>query len=339
MIPRRHSDRFCHGPDTLPPRMGTRWAVLVGLWVLGCGTPSESDAGTDGGRDASTGVDTSIGDAAVLAGAFQVRLVPPVAGDGGFTSVVGKVYDGPNPELLVWEKQASDGDCTLLTPRVPFCTTPCGGSAACVANDTCQAYPSSRSVGTVHVTGLGASDFTMSPVVNTYQPAVTLPFPAFAANDVITFEAAGGSYAPFSISSRGIDPLELTNSSLVLTTGQAVTLTWTPPTAGSATVHVKLDISHHGGSKGKIDCTTADDGSLTLGAALLTPLLNLGVAGFPSIVVSRNSVGSAVIAPGRVDLTITSDVERAVQIPGLASCTNNADCPDGGTCKTDLTCQ
>ena len=71
----------------------------------------------------------------------------------------------------------------------------------------------------------------------------------------------------------------------------------------------------------------------------LGQLLDLGVAGYPSVIVTRSATGTTTIAPGRVDLVVSSMVERPVTIPGLTSCTSDADCTGGQTCQSDLTCK
>jgi hypothetical protein len=115
---------------------------------------------------------------------------------------------------------------------------------------------------------------------------------------------------------------------------------WKPPgIPGLSRIRLKLDISHHGGSKGEIDCDAEDTGSLEVPGSLVTQLLNLGVAGFPSFLLTRSSVGSTVIEPGRVDLTVLSDVEHPVDVMGLVSCTDDNSCPKGQTCQTDLSCK
>lgn len=327
-------------------------AVLAALGLLAACSGSESSSGSTGGDPDGGSPDGSPGDPSILAGTFQVRLVAPVpAMDGqpetpGYAAVLGKVYDGPTPSQIVWEKGTKDGDCQLLTPRVPFCSTPCGGSAVCVEDETCQPYPTAHSAGKVTAKGLktesGATEFSMDPVASSYQtPAgVKLLYPPFAEGDAITFEASGDHFSAFSVASKGITPLNLTNASITLEPDQPLMLTWTPPgQAGISTIHVKLDISHHGGTKGVLECEAADTGSLTLSAAILTELVNLGVAGFPTVVVTRKAVGSTTISPGRVELVIASDVERAVQIPGVTSCTDDTQCPNGQTCQSDLTCK
>lgn len=334
--------------------------MAVGLAPLAC-SPSDETTGSGGGGQAGSGGQggqaggaggSTPGDPNVLVGSFQVQLSPPVVamngnpGTDGKTSVLGKIYDGPTPAQIVWEPGVAEGACQLWTPRVPFCSTPCGGSAVCVEDETCQPYPSAHSAGTVTAKGIattaGETTFAMSPVANNYQPpaGVQLAYPAFAEGDDITLEASGGDFSPFTLAAKGVSPLEVTNDSIPLQTGKAVTLQWTPAKDPAlSSIHVKLDISHHGGTKGMVECDAPDEGSLELPASLVTALLDLGVAGFPTVVVTRRSVGSVTIAPGRVDLVVSSSVEHAVQIDGLTSCSADADCPGGQTCQADLTCK
>lgn len=307
---------------------------------------------TSGASDADqTGSDeTGPVDPGVLVGSFQLQLSEPKPASGdtpatpGATAIFGKIYDGPTPEQLVWEPGTVVDACRLLTPRVPFCNTPCGGSAACVEDDTCQPYPTALDAGVVEVEGVattdGATSFSMEPIADNYQAPVgtTLAYPAFAAGDVITLRAAGAEVDAFEVSTTGVAQLELTNASITLDAAADLNLTWTVSGGEDSTVEVKLDISHHGGTKGKIECETEDTGSLVIGAALVAELLDLGVSGFPTIVVNRTSIGSAATSVGRVDLEVSSSVERTVLIDGLTSCTDSSECPDGQTCQPDLRC-
>lgn len=318
-------------------------SLLSSISVLACS--SSSSPAADAGIVDSTPADKP-GDPTILVGTFQVQLVAANADTGtpGYTALAGKVYDGPTPSSVIWEETVKEGDCRLLTPRVPFCSTPCGSSAACVEDETCQAYPVAQSVGTVQVHGLqteaGAVDFSMDAILNGYQPSMTLAYPAFSEGDDIVVSAQGSSFtAAFSLTAQGIAPLNVFNDAITLSANQALTLSWSPPaTAIGSKIHVKLDISHHGGTKGKIECDTSDTGTLVLPASLITPLLALGAAGFPTVVVARTASGSATISAGRVDLLITSEVEKAVAIPGVVSCNSDDDCPTG-TCQPDLTCK
>lgn len=306
-------------------------------------TAAACSSGSDGSKDATADAaapQTGTGDPGILAGTFQVKLA------GGVASFIGKVYDGAALSDVVWETRATDGDCALSLPRVPFCDTPCGGSSACVEDDTCKAYPVAHSVGAVTMTGLkdttGGASFVTTPVANNYQPAsgTQLAYPPFDEGDVLKLAAAGEYYAAFDVQTRGIAPLVLGFDSLALSKGSSAKVTWTPPADPSLTkISVKLDVSHHGGSKGKIECTTADDGEIELAAALVSQLIELGVAGFPTVIVSRRSVGSTTIAPGRVDFVAAAEEEKAVTVDGLVSCDDSSQCPTGQTCQSDLSCK
>ena len=338
-----------------PDRVFTTFALVFGASLgVGCGSTSP---GSDAGDTADAGVSADSGsrdasDPNVLVGSFQVKLIAPVAATAstaavpGSTAILGKVYDGPTPSSIVWETSQTSGSCALFLPRVPTCTSPCGGSALCVEDETCQAYPTSKSVGSVRVTGImtsaGATELTMSAIANNYQPpaGTSLPFPAFAEGDTIRFETSGGAYAVFTLEAKGIAPLVVPEGRVAITSGQPLQLSWTAPSHPElSSVHVKLDINHHGGSKGMIACDVPDTGSLELPASLLTQLINLGVAGFPSVILTRSSKGSVSIAPGRVDLVISSEVEREITVPGLESCTDNSQCTNGKTCGADLVCR
>lgn len=319
-----------------------RIALLLLLAVSSCSSSSDAvstapDASiADGGTEAAT-PDTAAGDPNVLAGTFQLKLATEA------TSFIGKVYDGASLDSVIWDVTATEGDCRLLVPRTPFCDPACGSSAACVAENTCKDYPTARSVGVITLTGVKSADgtttLTMSPVVNNYQPTAALAYPPFADGDAIQLSAAGADYAAFTIASKGIAPLALTGTAPALARGKAIALAWTAGSAGATGIAVKLDVSHHGGSKGKIECATADDGTLEIASTLVDPLLDLGVAGFPTIIVTRKVTGSATIAPGRVDLVISSEVEEAVTVDGLTSCNDTSQCPTGKTCQSDLTCK
>lgn len=309
------------------------------------GTSANAAGGSPSGSGGSGADSNSSGDPNKLVGSFQVKLTAESDLGAASTSVVGRIYDGVTPVTTIWEKPQVDGDCTLTTPRVPFCSDPCGGSAACVEDDTCLAYPTAHGAGAVTMTGLkatnGSSPLSLMLVSNTYQapPSVPLAYPPFAEGDAVSLSAAGDFFPAFSLNSKGIAPLVLGSGELALKTGEPLKLTWTKGGESSAEIHVKLDISHHGGSKGQIECDTTDSGSLSIGAGLVTKLLNLGVAGFPTVIVTRHTIGSTVIPAGRVELELSSSVEQGVTIDGLTSCTDKADCPSGQDCQTDLTCK
>jgi len=303
-----------------------------------------ADAATDAPADASS-QDGAVANA--INGTFQVQLVAPSGTTPGSTTVLGRVQQGETPEATVWEQALADGDCRVLTPRTPFCATPCGSAAACVADNTCRPYPTARGAGAVRVTGLrtaaGPTPVDLTLVANNYQVPgdVTLAYPAFAEGDAIHLEAAGAAPVPaFSLDGRGIAPLSVTSTMLQVAMNTPIELRWAAPGAAGAgsRIKVKLDISHHGGTRGMVTCDTADDGSLTIGASLVTRLVGLGVAGYPSIVVTRENAASVAVGGGRVSLVVSSVVENYVTVPGVRSCTGDADCMGNGRCREDLTC-
>jgi hypothetical protein len=297
-------------------------------------------AACGGGDDDGVACDPAMGDTNVEVGTFEIELVAPSGDTPGYTSMVGVVHDGPSPGTLVWEEDQTAGDCRLVTPRVPFCATSCGSDAACVEDDVCLAYPAKQDVGTVHATGLGAA-FDLEVRNGNYQPSgVTLAYPPFTEGGAVALESEGSAFAcSFTLAGHGIAPLVVTTTEPALAAGTALDLAWTPPADGNAaTVHVQLDISHHGGTKGKIECETADDGSLSIAASLVDGLLALGAAGYPTVILSRDATGSALVPAGRVDLAITAQVELPIDVPGVQSCTEDNECPQGQTCRDDLTC-
>ena len=124
-------------------------------------------------------------------------------------------------------------------------------------------------LGTVSIAGVktaaGGSSVDLTNVNNNYQTATSLAYPPFDEGSDVSVTASGGSYGQFTIHAKAIAPLVLASGMLPLESGKAFVLTWTAKGATSdSTIHVKLDISHHGGTKGKIECDAADNGSLTI---------------------------------------------------------------------------
>jgi len=314
----------------------TRAALIIALSGAVACSSGAANTGDAGAADTDAPMDS-----AALVGAFVVAFntdfQPYVA------SLSGQVYDGASPSKIIWESAATDGSCEIVKPRIPTCSA-CDVGAVCVADETCQKQNAIVDVGKVTVAGVktssGAAPFDLVDVNGRYTAVPAPTFPPFAEGDDVSVAGSGGVYAAFTLHARGIAPLVLDDSALVVERDKALTLTWTPKGASSdAKIHVKLDISHHGGgSKGEILCDADDDGSLTISATLMTQLLDLGVAGFPTIVVTRRTISSGA-GSGHIELQLVHDVERSVTITGLESCTTSAQCSAGKSCQTDLTCK
>jgi hypothetical protein len=278
-----------------------------------------------------------------LFGAFLVNFEAAVpasedrAAVPAFASVLGRLADAAEPESVTWELEDEQAGCQLLIPRVPFCDPACGGGAVCVADDVCAPFPSVQNVGTVRMSGLGPTELSMTYVAGNYQSA-TLPYPPCAEGHVVRLNADGGTHAALTLEARCIAPLTFSGP-VVVERGRGLDLRWSMPGEPElARIQVKLDISHHGGTKGKIECDVADLGALHVPATLVDALVQLGVAGFPTISVTRVA-RSATPEPRQVRLLISENVEQPVEIPGLVSCLEDEDCASGQTCQSDRRCR
>ena len=337
------------------------WRVLVTclaaiqlLALPACGSehPATPEAGS-GGAGAGTGAAGQAPGAAGSAGAagssdtlyglFNVTLTPALEETGSppSTSFLGKLYAAPTPPLKVWTTKMEAGGCKLNTPMVVFCEPRCTGGAVCTADDTCTPFPATQTVGTVTLSGIGPNPITMEPKADNYQPpaGTTLPYPPCTVGAEVKLMAAGGSRAPFMLTARCIEPLEIAGDVRIVK-GQPLALSWNKGSADVKTnVNVLLDISYHGGTKGQIECDVADTGSLSIPAAMVDALVELGVSGFPTVVVTREFESPAAAGgPSSVFLKLNAPYRSAVELPGLVSCNDSSQCATGQTCQADLKC-
>jgi hypothetical protein len=320
-----------------------RLTVSAGAFIMllsgACGedtpTPAKESRGARGAKASIRDLDELVGD-------FAVKLIAgdPATGASARTSVFGVVKNGPDPSPVAWHVTTQAGDCSLLEPDVPFCATPCGGKAACTATDECTPYAEPRDIGTVELRGIGSRPLNMEPVAGKYMPAgAALPYPPCDEGDRVQLQAEGDEYPAFSLETNCIAPLEF-ETSAKLESRHDLTLAWgTPGEPDLAQIEIKIDISHHGGAKGKIECETADDGSITIASAMVDRLVELGVAGFPTISVTRVARDLTDAEPRAVTLRVLESIERPVEVPGVISCTENSQCPSGQRCAISLLCQ
>jgi hypothetical protein len=247
----------------------------------------------------------------------------------------GVMRDAPVAELVVWDKKKTEGDCSLYIPRTPFCES-CAAGTVCVETNVCRAQSTGQSVGEVTLTGLNstAKPLALTYVAGTYSSAETVALPACTAGDAVGLSATGaGAYPAFTIQTKCIAPLALTNPSGAIEGGKAFTLAWTPGTVADARITAEFDLSHHGGSKGQIRCETADSsGSLTVPGALVKSLVDLGVTGYPWLTIARVAKGTAPVGAGQAQLKIYSDQKLILEVPGIKSCNDDSACPTGQTC-------
>jgi hypothetical protein len=271
-------------------------------------------------------------------GTFQVSLMA----DDGYTSVLGKMYDGPSIPTMFFEEIAASGCRKLFKRRYPLCVPECGGLAVCVEDDSCQPHPSAVNIGTVTISGLDLNDgqttFSMDPINSNYM-YTSIKFPPCNEGEAVTLTASGSSSVPaFTLTVKGIAPLTLLNDTIKLIDGQPIDLQWTKPTVtGISSIFVLINISYHAGTNAKIECECDDNGSLTVPAKLLDSLKYFGISGFPKLEISRRAVSTDTTA--RAKLVVESKVVKMLQIPGVISCNDSADCPEGQYCAPDQRCR
>ncbi len=272
-------------------------------------------------------------------GGFEIAL------RDGFTSVQGQVADGVVP-LDVPVVDLAEGECRLLRPPSLFCEPGCGVGETC-GPDGCIAQPGNVDVGPVTVDGLAAAvEMEGRAPVYFYTFRGDLPHPGFAEGDAIALMGAGiaggddGVDIPaFALRGEGIAPLEVEGQTLPLDEGQDAQLRWTAPmTEGPGQMHIELNIANHGGTPARIECITDDDGEFAIPAALVDRLLSLGASGFPSVALTRRTVDRTDLPLGCIELKVESTTVLDVEIEGLVSCSFDEDCPEGQTCRLDLTC-
>lgn len=293
-------------------------------------------------KDNSNPAETPVNNNVKANGSFLITLNPanPALEADAYTSIVGVIKDGPTPSDNLFKEVMTSGKVKLLERLHPFCED-CGGNFKCVGEDSCMEEPDAISIGTVTIKGMKYKGqekvYTIEPgdVALDYQLVGSYPdYPPADEGDTITVSASGteSSSNGFSVKLRGIAPLVVTNESIVLEDGKDITLTWEPPSvSGVSTIHVRINISYHGGDYGEIQADCEDNGSLTIPAALLDKLKSWGTSGYPAVDIIRNSVAYDDVT--KISAVMQSKVTRFITIPGEISCDNMpGQCPESDTC-------
>jgi hypothetical protein len=305
----------------------------------GAGSLGEAGATGDAGAAGET---SSMGNAGAsgalpLTGTITVslRAANETTMAKAFSVAGGTVYDGPVPDAFPLAVSLEEPGCKLLKPKLPFCSDGCGGDAACVDDETCAAYPKAQDVGILRLEGLGGEPVTMDP----FPPSFAYQSPALPHPPCVEGEAVSLSGDDFSAASTCIAPLIVASTEFAVRRDEALGLDWEAPAQSDQTrVLIKLDVSHHGGKKGEIDCDVPDTGSFEIPASLVTALVDLGLAGYPTIVLTRIASAPSADQPA-IKFEISSSIELEVDT-GITSCTEDAQCATDQRCNMDkLVCE
>ncbi len=256
-----------------------------------------------------------------------------VASYEGYSAVDGRVANGVVP-VTIRELVASEGDCKLMRKRNPFCDPACGSGFTCDHSGTCIAFPESQNVGTVSVAGLAkqVQMDALEPGKNYLD--TQMPHPAFDAGDVIALTSTNGAYGELELFGVGGETLVTPEDILLIERNQALSVTWTAPTAAEVKtrVYLELSIDQHGNSPIALKCDVDDSGSHEVPASLINALLDAGVSGFPNATLVRRTVDKVMVSDGCVEFTVSFPRQKSVRVSGHTPCMNNTQCPKGQTC-------
>lgn len=300
-------------------------STALGLLAFEVGCSSESPDTPNAGGSGTAG--TPPGE---LHGSVVVSFNAPLEDREGYGTLVGRFFGGVTPDPLPLRLDTKDGACELKVPNVPFCSESCTPDV-CTAKDVCTPYPGPVEVGTLAVSGLGEA-LSLAPATS----MVVYQSPSLAYPPCEEGAKVSASSSRFALEAECIAPLELTGPEpLPVMSGEVVHVTWVPAPEGAASrIRIGLDVSHHGGKKGQIDCDVPDTGSFDIPEPLVTKLIGLGLAGYPTINVNRVSVGVDATQTN-VSLVLSSSVTRPVDT-GVKSCLDDSDCEADQKCSTML---
>lgn len=257
----------------------------------------------------------------------------------GYTSVQGTIADAVRP-VDVPRVTLTDGACELLRPKTLFCDPGCGSGETCGDDGQCVPLPTNQSLGALTIDGLSAPvEMPSKPPLYFYLFAGDLPHPAFGSGDLLTLTAEGDALEGFVTATLGVAALETEMVSMAMVADTPSALQWTAADGGAAVaVEIVLNIANHGGTPASVHCLAEDTGSFEIPASMVNALLGLGYSGFPSVSLTRVGSGTAELEAGCVDFRASSTRVLNVEIPGLTSCSDSGDCPEGQSCQPDLTC-
>jgi len=314
--------------------------------AAGSGDAGAGSGGQSGGSGGASGPD--IGSLAEYKSCGRDKLAGEVAlvmdVEAGFTGVLtGFVLDGVEPfrgSTVV----STSGMCQLKQP--PKAPAPCQPACAAEQNCTesgCVAKPKALDVGKMIIDGLKVPSLELSrngSNIYTNPPAIKIPHPGFDEGTNLRLTVEGkDNYGPLMLHGFGVGALEVPEAPITVEMGQPVTLTWgAPGKTGPTRVLINFSVNRHGAVDTWLECSVPDTGSFAIDGALVTELFQYGTSGFPSVSIQRQSADSTTVPSGCMEFSVSTSANRELMVPGVVSCQDDMDCPQGQTCQIDLKC-
>lgn len=324
------------------------WTLLT---LLACdSTPTETDPDTDPATDTDTDVvdtdDTDIpaaeGDPATVE---LLGLCPKGDRWGGFRIDNGQDFGFIDGSVLLGVIPATipepvdiQGDCSLDRKLNPFCDPACPGGETCDLDGTCIPFPATQDLGTLEFAGTNPA-VRIEPFIPGFSYSNTqVDNPPVDADVLMEMRMPNTPWGSLTLHAVGVQPLVTSGETLVVSTEEDLAVTWTAATGlGRSRVRLDINIDQHGNSPVLLSCDFDDDGTGTVPATLLDQLVNFGVSGFPSALVTRYTADQAVVGDdGCMELAVTSARTMDVRVDGFTPCNGPGQCPEGQECNLPL---
>jgi hypothetical protein len=159
--------------------------------------------------------------------------------------------------------------------------------------------------------------------------------PPVTPDALVELRVPDSPWGPITLHAVGVTPLVASTDPLLIDTESDLLVTWTPPTGlDRSTVYFTVNIDQHGNSPILLSCEWPDTGSGSVPATLLEQLVNAGVTGFPSALITRHTADRVDVGPdGCMDLEVTSPRPMSVRVDGFTPCNGPGQCPPPQECN------
>lgn len=292
---------------------------LVCLMLAGCSGAGEDspDIAVDMATElAATEVQADTTSEVVLEPDKPDRFTISISESRGVDSQSGFAYGTAGFAPATGEKHGyvlTSGDCYFHRPDLPQnCDPPCQPGTVCsYVTGSCHPPLPHWSAGTIVVEGLDVG-LTIAPETryHYYLPVFT-PEPEdgeiFSADSVITASAPGDDVPEFTITGSGVANVVTTlPCPQGATAGTDLVVTW-EASNGGADLRFSMQSANHGAHFSSIHCLSADDGEITVDAALIDLYL-AEQRPVEAWQLSRFATTTIVLQDTTVEMTVSSSV-------------------------------